>query len=179
MANPNDLGPVIESLEEMQVEGIIDKYAIGGAFAAVLHAEPIATIDLDIFFVFKKKQSGPILSLDELYAFAKKKGFSFDHEFIDIHGWLIQFVESGNNKLWLEAVETANPIDIGNRETFVVDKEHLIAMWLYAGRAKDYQKIALFVEAEIIDLPRLNLILQRYGLAEKWEKEKWRFDGEK
>jgi hypothetical protein len=57
------------------------------AFAAVLHAEPISTIDLAIFFLFKEKQAGPILNLDQLYQFAKKRGFPFDHEFININGW--------------------------------------------------------------------------------------------
>ncbi len=178
MANPNDLGPVIDALDEMQAEGIIDKYAIGGAFAAVLHAEPIATIDLDIFFLFREKPSGPILSLDKLYDFARRHGFPFDHEFININAWLVQFVESGNNTLWLEAVENASAIEIGGKNTWLIGKEHLIAMWLFAGRAKDYQKIALFVESEIIDTQKLGLILQRHELEDKWEKEKWRFTNE-
>ena len=41
---------VIRVLDDMQNAGIIEKYAIGGAFAAILHYEPISTIDLDIFF---------------------------------------------------------------------------------------------------------------------------------
>jgi hypothetical protein len=173
-----DLAPVIEALEEMQAEGIIGKYAIGGAFAAILHAEPIATLDLDIFFLFKEKQPGPILSLERLYEFAKNRGFSFDHEFIDIGGWLVQFVESGNNALWLEAVENAETMPIAGKATWVIAREYLVAMWLFAGREKDYQKISLFISSNIIDEKKLTDLLNKHELSAKWEAEKWRFRDE-
>lgn len=178
MENPHDLGPVIRALDLMQAEGILAKYAIGGAFAAILHAEPISTIDFDVFFLFKEQQTGAILSLDKIYDFAKAHGYTFDHEFININGWLVQFVESSNNKLWLEAVENAETIDIGPYKGHIIDKEHLVAMWLFAGRAKDYQKIAMFVEADIITPEKLDQVLQRHNLRSKWEAEKWRFTDE-
>jgi len=53
--------------------------------------------------------------------------------------------------------------------------KHLVAMWLFAGRAKDYQKIAMFVDAGILDNERLANILARHELLVKWESEKWRF----
>ncbi|MBA3599626.1 MAG: hypothetical protein H0W45_00095, partial [Acidobacteria bacterium] len=59
---------VIGVLENMQSAGIIKKYAIGGAFAAILHYEPISTIDLDIFFLLADKNESPIiLSLTVIY----------------------------------------------------------------------------------------------------------------
>lgn len=159
----------------MQKVGIIRDYAIGGAFAAILHAEPISTIDLDIFFFFKEEQSGSILSLEKIYEFARQRGHSFDHEFINIDGWLIQFIEAGHNPLWAEAIETADKLDIEQRPVKVIDREHLVAMWLFAGRAKDYQKIAMFVDANILDGHKLRAVLERHNLLIKWEGEKWRF----
>ena len=50
--------------------------------------------------------------------------------------------------------------------------KHLVAMWLFAGRAKDYQKIAKFVDAGILDNERLANILARHELLVKWESEK-------
>ncbi|MBA2335470.1 MAG: hypothetical protein H0V90_11115 [Blastocatellia bacterium] len=169
---------VIKALDEMQNAGIIENYAIGGAFAAILHSEPISTIDLDIFFFFKEKQTGPVLSLEKLYDFAKTKGFTFDHEFINIDGWLLQFIESSDNPLWAEAVEDADKLTIGDLEANVIGREHLVAMWLFAGRAKDYQKITMFVDADILDHEKLTDILTRHDLLLKWEAEKWRFTGE-
>jgi hypothetical protein len=170
------IGEVLSVLDEMRDAGIVDKYAIGGAFAAILHNEPISTIDLDIYFFFKEKQSS--FSLDQIYEFAKAHGFSFDHEFINIHGWLVQFVEASHSGLWAEAIKNAVPLTIENRDAFVIDKEHLAAMWLFAGRAKEYQKIEMFVDANILDNDRLTNILERHGLLVKWESEKWRFMNE-
>jgi hypothetical protein len=174
----SSLSPVIDALEAMCSEGIIDKYAIGGAFAAILHAEPISTVDLDIFFFFKEKQSGPILSLGPLYDFAKKNGFTFDSEFINVSGWLLQFVESSDNPLWADAVETASPILIEGRNVPVIDKEHLVASWLLAGRAKDFAKIAMFRSSGIIDDAKLRDVLGKHGLTAKWEKNEARFRDE-
>jgi hypothetical protein len=172
------IGKVLDILEEMKRAEIIEKYAIGGAFAAILHYEPISTIDLDIFFFLREKTTSPILNLNAIYDFAKQKGFSFDHEFINIYGWLVQFVEASHSPLWTEAVENADTIKIGESDAKVIDKEHLVAMWLYAGRAKDYQKITMFLEAGFLDEKKLFGILEKHDLAEKWNKEKWRFADE-
>jgi hypothetical protein len=166
---------VIEVLNAMQTANIIEKFAIGGAFAATLHNEPISTIDLDIFFFFNEKSDSPILSLSKIYAFATENGFTFDHEFINIHGWLVQFVEASHNDLWKESIENADIIKIGNFEVSVIGREHLVAMWLFAGRIKDFEKIAKFWEAEILDETKLFDILQQHNLTAKWNKEKRRF----
>jgi hypothetical protein len=166
---------VITVLDDLQNANIIEKYAIGGAFAAILHNEPISTIDLDVFFFLAEKSDSLVLSLEKIYEYAKRHDFSYDHEFINIYGWLVQFVEASHNDLWTEAIENADTISIGDFAVSVIGREHLVAMWLLAGRAKDYQKIAMFWEAGIVDLGSLPDILARHGLTAKWDKEKWRF----
>jgi hypothetical protein len=181
MLNSNskeNISDILGVLDEMRDAGIIEKYAIGGAFAAILHYEPISTIDLDIFFFLAEKNDSPILSLNAIYEFAKQKGFSFDHEFVSIYGWLVQFVEASHSDLWTEAIENADTINIEDSGAKVIDKEHLVAMWLLAGRAKDYQKITMFCEAEFLDETKLFDILERHDLMQKWHKEKWRFINE-
>lgn len=170
-----NFGSVIAVLEDMQGEGIIEKFAIGGAVAAILHYEPISTIDLDIFFSLKEKGESSILTLTAVYDYAKRQGFSFDHEFINIHGWLVQFVEASHSPLWTEAIEQADTMIIDGYSVLVIGREHLVAMWLFAGRAKDFQKIALFWEADLLNLEKLFDILERFSLRLKWDKEKWRF----
>ncbi len=118
------------------------------------------------------------MSLNAIYDFAKQKGFSFDHEFINIHGWLVQFVEASHSALWTEGIENADTIKIEDSSVSVIGKEHLVAMWLYAGRAKDYQKITMFWEAGFLDEEKLFDILERHDLRQKWNKEKWRFADE-
>lgn len=176
--NTANFEKVIEVLQDMQTKSIVEKYAVGGAFAATLHDEPIATIDLDIFFFLAEKNDSPILSLTAVYDYAGAEGFSFDHEFVNIYGWLVQFVEASHNELWSEAIKNADIMRIGEFEVPVIGREYLAAMWLFAGRAKDYQKIALFWEADIINEPKLFDILTRHDLLSKWNREKWRFSDE-
>lgn len=123
-----NLDKVLRVLENMRSAGIIEKYAIGGAFAAVLHNEPISTIDLDIFFFLAEKNESPILSSNAIYDYAKNHGFSFDHEFVKIHGWLVQFVEASHSRLWTEAIENADTMRIEDLNISVMGKEHLVAM---------------------------------------------------
>lgn len=177
--NTAGIEKVIAVLEDMQTVRIIEKYAIGGAFAAILHNEPISTIDLDIFFFLTEKNESPILSLMTIYDFAKERGFQFDHEFINIYGWLVQFVEASHNALWTEAIREADTIKIGEIKVSLIGREHLMAMWLLAGRSKDFEKIGRFWEAEILDEKKLFDIFERYDLLSKWNKAKWRFTDEK
>jgi hypothetical protein len=163
-----DLGKVIDVLADMRDVGIFSDYAIGGAVAGVLHYEPISTIDLDIFFFFAERQTGLILSLEKIYDYARMKGFSFDKDFIDIHGWLVQFVEASNDKLWIEAIEKALPQTIDDRQIKVIGPEYLAAMWIKAGRRKDRVKIEMFDEGKILKAQLLQEILERFDLLERW-----------
>lgn len=172
---PESITGVIAVLNDMRAVGIIRSFAIGGAFAAILHNEPLSTIGLDIFFLLSKENVSPTLSLSGIYDYAREKGFSFDHEFINIHGWLVQFVEAGHNPLWRDAINEAQTLIIEETPVPLIGREYLVAMWLYSGRTKDYQKIAMFCDAGILDLLKLFQLLDRYDLRIKWEREKWRF----
>ncbi len=160
---------VIDVLNDMQAQGILAKYAIGGAMAGILHDEVISTIDLDIFFFFTKQQSGLVLSMEDVYDYAREKGFVFDHEFIHIHGWLVQFVEASLEPLWRESVERADIMVIDSRDVPVMRPEHLAAMWLSAGRTKDRVKIEAFDDSGVIDREKLGDVLTRFGMMDKWK----------
>jgi hypothetical protein len=141
---------LIAECERMRTAGIIDQYAIGGAFAATLLDEPIATIDIDIFFLFAKENLGLVLDMTPIYDFARENGFTFDHDFINIHGWLAQFVESGTDPLWRDAIRDAHTVLFREIPIPVIRPKFLVAMWLQAGRAKDFEKIARFIEAGLV-----------------------------
>ena len=52
----------------------------------------------------------------------------------------------------------------------MITAEHLVAMALKTGRAKDFARILQFVEAGVLDVNRLDAVLKRHGLLEKWEQ---------
>lgn len=173
-----NLGAVIDILEDMQTAGIIADYAVGGAVAAILHDEPVSTVDLDIFFFLSEPPTGLILSLEKIYDYARRNDFSFDQDFINIHGWLVQFVEASHSPLWTEAVESAETMTVDDRAAKVIDREHLAAMWIFAGRKKDIRKIELFDEAGILDAKNLYDVLSRFGLLDKWKAQQHNFSDE-
>jgi hypothetical protein len=173
-----NLGAVAGVLEDMQNAGIISNYAVGGAVAAILHNEVISTVDLDIFFFFTEPPKGLILSLEKIYDYARQNNFTFDADFINIHGWLVQFVEASNSPLWTEAVERAETMTIDNRAAKVIDREHLAAMWIYAGRRTDIRKIEMFDEAGIMNAEILSDVLLRFDLIDRWKLQQHNFSDE-
>ncbi len=43
----------LEVINQMQSDGVIGAYAIGGAVGATFYLEPMATLDLDVFVSFR------------------------------------------------------------------------------------------------------------------------------
>ena len=57
----------LELINQMQADGIIGKYAIGGAVGATMYLEPAATLDVDIFVVLPSVPGSLLLSLAPIY----------------------------------------------------------------------------------------------------------------
>ncbi len=47
-------------LNQMQVDGVIGSFAIGGAVGATFYLEPVATLDLDVFVMLKPAPAASI-----------------------------------------------------------------------------------------------------------------------
>jgi len=76
----------------MQGDGVIDRYAIGGAVGATFYLEPVATLDVDIFVAFKGDAGKIIVSPEPIYDYLKSKGCTTEGEYIVIAGWPVQFL---------------------------------------------------------------------------------------
>ena len=48
----------LEVINQMQVDGVIDNYAIGGAVGATFYLEPVSTLGIDIFVSFYRGRAG-------------------------------------------------------------------------------------------------------------------------
>lgn len=161
---------VVGVLSDMQAKGVIGKYAVGGASAVAFYSEPIATKDLDIFFLFEPPQTGNILSLEAIYDYCSENGYSFDHEFVSIGGWPVQFVESSHDPLWKDALENATTFTFEGGSIDVLPPHHLAAMWAIVARAKDILKIQHFAEGGVLEAEKLRQVLVRFDLVETWKK---------
>lgn len=164
------LSEVATVLHDMQEKGIIGKFAVGGASAVAFYTEPIATKDLDIFFVFEPPQTATILTLEPIYNYCRERGYNYDAEFISIGGWPVQFVESSHEPLWSDALANAVTFSFDGSKINVLPPEHLAAMWANVARAKDLLKIQHFAENGVLNADKLRQILVKFGLLEIWKK---------
>jgi len=48
----------LEVINQMQVDGVIDNYAIGGAVGATFYLEPVATLGIDVIVSFYRGRAG-------------------------------------------------------------------------------------------------------------------------
>lgn len=160
----------LEVLNLMEREGVFQRYAIGGAIAALFYIEPVLTFDLDVFVVLPSNSTG-LLSLESIYDWLRARGYREAKETVEIEGVPVQFLPA-HNKLTEEALTEADTLDYDGIPVPVMRPEHLIAIMLQTGRDKDRQRLALFREEAQINPRYLDEILTRHGLGEKWQK--WR-----
>lgn len=50
----------LKVLNELEREGVINRYAIGDAVGAIFYMEPFLTYDLDVFVLLPKTSGGPL-----------------------------------------------------------------------------------------------------------------------
>jgi hypothetical protein len=157
----------LEIINRMEADGVIGRYAIGGAMAAVFYVEPFATFDLDIFFA--ASVSGGLITMTPVYEYLKTAGYEAEGEAVNIEGWPVQFLPT-YNPLVAEAVEQAVEIEFKRTPTRVLSAEHLVAVMLQTGRAKDYARAAKFLEEGVVNVERLTEILTRHDLSDEWRE---------
>ena len=149
----------------MQADGVIGKYAIGGAVGATFYLEPAATVDLDIFVTLPA--AGALLTLAPIYTYLKARGGTEQDEYIVLDGWPVQFLPPSDD-LELEAIEKSVATILEGVATWILTAEHLAAIALRTGRTKDHNRVLQFIEQDAVDKKKLRSILERHGLASKW-----------
>ena len=162
----------LEVINRLEAEGVLRRYAIGGAMAAIFYVEPFTTYDLDIFFA--ADVSNGVIDLAPLYDYLAGAGYTAEGESVNIEGWPVQFLPT-YNPLVAEAVEQAVEVKFEKTPTRVVSAEHLAAIMLQTGRPKDYARLVGFLAEGVADRALLGEILARHGLAEKWREFLGRF----
>jgi len=159
----------LDVINQMQKDGIIGRYAVGGAVGATLYLEPVATLDIDVFVALKTLPGAAQLTLSPIYDYLTSRGHKIEKEHLVIEGWPVQFLPPGD-ALEEEALQQAVEIDVEGTRIWVITAEHLAAIALKTGRAKDSARLLQFVEAGVLDTNKLEAILKRHGLLEKWNE---------
>lgn len=160
-------------LNQMHADGVIGRYAIGGAVGATFYLEPVATLDVDVFVKFLPSNS-VLVSLSPIYEYLLQRGYRAEGEYIVIGDWPVQFLPPASG-LEEEAIAEAIVSDVQGVPVNVMSAEHLTAIALSTGRSKDFARILQFVESGAVGVGRLDQILIRHGLLEKWQRFAQRF----
>lgn len=164
-----DIREVIKTVNQMQADGVIERYAVGGAVGATFYLEPVATLDVDIFIAFQPEAGSLIVSPKPILDYLKARGGSMEGEYIVIGGWPVQFLPPAG-PLGEEALAQAVESDVDGAPVRVFTAEHLAAIALQTGRAKDKARLLQFIEAGALDATRFQAILVRHSLVHAWEK---------
>ena len=157
----------LEILNELEREGVFSRYAIGGAMAATFYTEPVLTFDLDVF-VLLSASTGKLVSLAPIYEALRARGYGEEKETVVIESVPVQFLPA-YNALIEETVAQAREIDYEGVPARVAQAEHLIAICLQTGRAKDRARVAMLREQAHLDHELLADILKRHQLEEAWK----------
>jgi len=132
---------VLQLLNEMESEGLIRRYAIGGGMAVMFYAEPVLTQGIDIFVLLPPTDE-PNIVLTPLYDFFQQRGYQFRGLHLELESWLVQFLPATSD-LEIEAVQEATEVTYGSTSARVMRAEHLIAIKLQVGRVRDLLHVGM------------------------------------
>jgi hypothetical protein len=165
---------VIATINRMQADGVIERYAIGGAVGATFYLEPVATLDVDVFVALQPEPGSLLISPQTIFDYLKARGGTVEGEHIVVAGWPVQFLPTGS-PLAQEALRESVERDVAGTPARVFSAEHLAAIALQTGRAKDKARLLEFSEAGVLDSARFQAILARHGLTEAWKRFEQQF----
>ena len=171
METKTNVEKIFTVINQMETDGVIGRYAIGGAVGSIFWMEPITTKDVDVFVMLPTSAGGSLLTLGPIYEYLLARGYVPDGQFIIIEGWAVEFVPPGT-PLVEEALAQAVERDVNGVATRVFTGEHLAAICLQVGRARDHDRVLRFIEADVLDMAIFEAILERHELTAKWHKFK-------
>lgn len=166
-------------INRMVADGVIRKYAIGGAVAALNYIEPTLTDDLDILISIDELANQPrsgLATLEPIFAYLRKLGYTeFRKDGIVIEGWPVQFFPVASDldaESLAQAVEIE--IEVGNGappiKVRTLRAEHVVATALMIDRPKDRVRISQFLVENAVDLAALRDVLDRHNLQDAWSR---------
>lgn len=167
----------IAVINQMQADGVVERYAIGGAVGATFYLEPVATLDVDIFILFRPEAGSLLANPQPIFDYLKERGGTMEGEYIVIAGWPVQFLPAAS-PLVEEALAQAVQRDVAGTPARVFTAEHLAAIALQTGRAKDKARLLQFIEAGALDIPQFRDLILRHGLLEAWKRFERQFLGD-
>lgn len=80
----------LEIINQMQADGVISHYAIGGGVGAAYYLEPAATPDIDIFVILPFAPGAPQNNVGPLHDYLSPRGCTVKGEHVVIESWPVR-----------------------------------------------------------------------------------------
>lgn len=161
-------------INQMQADGVIKQYAVGGAVGANFYLEVSDTEDVDVFVALELSPGQSLLNLSSIYDYLRLRGYRTEGEYVIIGDWPVQFLVP-DGPLVEEALKAATIKDLDGIPVRVFTAEHLMAIAVKLGRPDDKPRLVRFLATSgsqesrsSFDERALNGILQRHGLMDRW-----------
>jgi hypothetical protein len=162
------MNEALKALNRLVADGVLQDYAIGGAVGASFYLPAMQTEDLDVFVILPAPNS-LLASLTSVYDALKARGGVVEHEYVRFGEWPVRILTDAN-PLIAEAILDATHVDFEGIPTKVLGAEHLCAIALQTGRAKDYARVTMFLEGANVNLEALRSLANRYGLSGRLQR---------
>ena len=164
-----DIKETIQTVNQMQADGVIDRYAVGGAAAATFYLdEPDTTDDVDVYIVLNPPPGQLLVSLDPIHRYLAARGFQLNTEgYSMVFDWKVQFLPA-DKPLLQEALEQSIERDLDGVPIRIFTAEHLAAIAFDLGRPKDKLRLPRFLKSPQFKASRFSEILERHGLLDRW-----------
>jgi hypothetical protein len=168
------ISKVISELNRLVADGLVAKYAIGGAVAAQAYIETSSTEDIDAFVIVAGDEARSLAPLGPIWSDLVGNGAKQDGQYLVIGDWPLQLLIN-DEQLYVEAIEGARPVDFDGQTAYVMSPEHLAAIALKTGRSKDYQRVAEFISQGSTTVEQVTELVGRFDLHDAWKKYLTRF----
>lgn len=162
---PPVLAPTLKVINQLETEGLVERYCIGGSLALMNYCEAFRTDDLDLYCLIP--QNSMLIDLSPIYLYLERLGYKTSGEYLVVEGVKVRFLPP-HGELSIEATNAAVAVDVEGVLTRVCQYEYAIAMKVQAGRTKDWLHISLALESAEPDMAKLEALLKKFGLFEKW-----------
>jgi hypothetical protein len=109
-----------------------------------------------------------------VFEYLTGRGARVEGEYLIIADWPVQFLPP-TGPLVEEALKEAVEVEVEEINTRVFTAEHLAAIALQTGRAKDKARLLQFIESGALSSERFQSILERHALDVSWRKFEQQF----
>ena len=149
-------------------DNIIEGYCLGGATALSYYSTPVMTEDIDIFITLKSSSLIVDLTPVSEYIKKKEKDVKVEGQYIIISGLVVQFILP-YDKLSQEGYDSRIKTSEG---FYIYELEYLMAMMIELSKPKYRYRLSMLDD---YDTNKLNKILKKHNLLDKWKKIKDEF----